>query len=336
MSEIECQGLDGTSLLGFLAGLGTLEALGSTAGPGEPVPRLRWAASGGMSAALSGPACAETLARLVVADAQSEAVSDVLSFKYVKREKAGLKLSRALSPPVAVLRAALAARLGSGRAVSADTLGTLMSETATEELPDAQELRRADLEAESIDCDPDFPLNVAASPTPFDFTSRNTQFLDQIRRVRDALTDEVVLRDLFQGEGTPIDRIMRWDALVDMPGALFDRARPMTRPASEWLAFRAISYFPLVADRGRARMYGMTGRRKAGEFSWVLWDAPLRRCVVRSLLATRWAAVSSAERAARGVIAGFTVELRKDATGYDGAVSPSRPLGSAIEPFGTE
>lgn len=329
MTEMSCPGLDGSSLLGFLGGLGALEALASTAQPDEPTPRLRWAASGTLNAVITGPESIEMLAQRIIGDAQSEHVNDLLSFRYVKRDKSGLKSAQSLSPPVAVLRAALFTRIKSGRAAVADTLGTLICETATEEMADAKQLTDTDLQEAGIEWDRDFPLDIAASPTPFDFTSRNTQFLDQIRRIRDSLTEDVVVREIRWSEGTPVGRIMRWDALVDMPGALFDRARPITRPAAEWLAFRAISFFPLVAGRGRARVSGLVGRRKAGEFSWVLWDAALRREVIKSVLATRWAVVSLAERVARGVFAGFTVELRKDATGYDGAVSPSRSLASS-------
>lgn len=327
MREVPCPGLDGRSLLGFLGGLGALEALQSTSQSDDPIPQLRWAAPGSLHAILKGVDSTELLATRILADARSAHVNDLLSFKYVKREQSGPRITQSLSPPVAVLRAALFDRIRAGRAAVADALGALICETATEEVAEAKQLSAAELQEAGVDWDHDLPLNIAASPTPFDFTSRTVQFLDQIRRIRDSLTEDAVVRDLRLAEGTPVDRIMRWDALVDMPGALFDRAKPMTRPVAEWLAFRGITYFPLSENRGRAVMYGLVGRRKAGEFTWVLWNTALSRQVIKSTLAMRWNSLSPAERAARGVCAGFTVELRKDATGYDGAVSPSKPVG---------
>lgn len=76
----------------------------------------------------------------MIADAHSPVVDDVLSFNYVKQEKAGLTITQALSPPAAVLWAALTTRLETGRMISAAMLGALMYETVVDELPDAKEL----------------------------------------------------------------------------------------------------------------------------------------------------------------------------------------------------
>lgn len=331
MKPISLPGLDGGSLLGFLAGLGVLQALASTRVDDDEEPRLGWNRSNTWSPTITACADLDEVAARVTNDAHSDVVNDVLAFRYIKREKAGLKPVQALTPPVAVLRAAMAGWLSSGAPMAADTLGSLMCESAVEEIPEAKRLCKADLDAAGVASDRDAATDLAVAPTPFDFTSRNTQFVDQIRRVRDGLTEQAIVDELMRGAGTPIDRIMRWDALVDMPGALFDRARPMTRPVAEWLAFRGITFFPLVEYRGRARVAGLEGRRKSGELSWTLWSTPLPRDVVRTALDVAWAETGGAERAARGVVAGFTVSLRKDATGYDGAVSPSRPLRNVVQ-----
>jgi hypothetical protein len=318
-------GLDGSSLLGFLAGLGVLRAIADSAESGLS-PRLGWTRTSTWSPAVTGVADVTELARRLLGDANSSVVDDVLSFEYIKREKAGIKRVQALVPPVAVLRAALESRLASGNWAAAHYLGCLMCESAAEEIPEAKRLTVKDFAQTGVVCDPGTSLNLSAGPTPFDFTSRNAQFLDQIKNVRDALTETAIVDELVHGTGTPVERIMRWDALVDMPGALFERARPMTRPVAEWLAFRGATFFPLVDAAGRARVAGLSGRRKAGDLSWVLWTTPLAPDAIMTVLGHDWGRAGRAERLGRAVAASFVVSLRKDATGYDGSVSPSRAL----------
>ncbi len=324
MNGIALPGLDGSTLLGFVGGLGVLEALWYTCLPSKPEPHLGWRRSGTWQPVVTGASSLDEITARVLDDARSALVESVLAFRYVKVEKNGPKEVQSLAAPVAVLRASLASHLA-GDWRTADTLASLMCECAAEAMgnkapsPD-------DLVGAGIEYDRHVPLNWTAAPTPFDFTSRNTQFLDQVRRVRDALSTDVILSDLSSGIGSASERIMRWDALVDMPGALFERVKPMRRPAAEWLVFRGIALFTLFAESANAGMAGLSGRRKAGEFSWVLWDRPLTRDVIKTVLALRWCAMGRTERMARGAATGFSVSLRKDATGYDGAVSPSRPL----------
>lgn len=328
MKETVLPGLDGSSLLGFVAGLGVLEALWSTRSSGQPEPRLEWRQIGTWQPVITGASSVEEVASRVLEDGRSDVVKLVLDFRYVKIEKNGAKQVRSLAAPLAVLRAAMASNVSSAHWLAADTLASLMCESAVEPMGDNKAPSPNDLDRAGIEYDPHASLDLTVSPTPFDFTSRNTQFLDQVRRIRDVLTMEVIVRDLSLGTGSSSERVMRWDPLVDMPGALFDRIAPMSRPAAEWLVFRGIALFTLVAASGKVRMAGLSGRRKAGELSWVLWEQSLTRDVVKTALAVRWALMDRVERMARGAIAGFSVSLRKDATGYDGVVSPSRPLDS--------
>lgn len=326
MKEIAIPGLEGSGLLGFVAGLGVLEALWTTRLPDQPEPRLGWRQIGTWQPIVTGVSSLEEVAVRILDDKGSDVVKRVLDFRYLKLEKNGSKEVRSLAAPVAVLRAAMASNVSSGNWRAADTLASLMCESAVEPMDDTKVPSSDDMIRSGIDYDRRASLDHGVTRTPFDFTSRNTQFLDQLRRIGDVLTTEVIVNDLSLGLGSLSERIMRWDSLVDMPGALFDRIAPMSRPAAEWLVFRGIALFTLVAVAGSVRMPGFSGRRKAGEFSWVLWSDLLTHDVVKTALSLRWALMDRSERIARGAIAGFKVNLRKDATGYDGAVSPSRPL----------
>ena len=298
----------------------------STAGRSQGIPKLSWTFSGRWHPTLTGADSVDELVARVLEDARSEEVERVLQFRYVKVEKKGPKAVRALKAPVPVLRAAFRDALSAGHFNAAGLLAALACETACDEADDTKAATHEYLIAAGVAFDSEVPMGLVALPTPFDFTSRNTQFLDQIDLVRSRLTDAAVRRDLLEGKGTPADRIMRWDALTDMPGALFDSIGPSPRPVAEWLAFRGIAYFLLSGSRSRLDMPGLSGRRKAGHFSWVLWNGFLNREVIKSLVGVDWPNEERAEVSARGIVGGYSVELRKDATGYDGAVSAATPL----------
>jgi hypothetical protein len=327
MAEVELSGLDGGTLLGFVAALGVLEVLESTRAPGEPEPRLGWRLSGRWHPVIADVRSMNDVVARILNDARSQAIETVLSFCYVKMEKRGPKVVRSLAAPVAVLRATLESSLSRRSESAVRCFASLMCEPdrTTDEDGDAHPSPE-DFHQAAIDYDARVPLSWFVSQTPFDFTSRNTQFLDQIDRIRGVLDADIVATDILHGRGAASERIMRWDSLVDMPGALFSRAAPMTRPAAEWLAFRGISLFPLVAERGRATMPGFSGRRKAGELSWPLWTGMLPRDVVKTALGVPWSDIGHEGRVARGVPVAFAVSFGKDATGYDGIASPARPL----------
>lgn len=323
MAELALTGLNGTTFLGFLAGLGTLRAVSASGSKTvESRPRLSWREASGWHPMLSGVSDFHDVANCILTDARSRAVDAVLDFKYVKQEKGGPKTVHHIAAPLSVFRGTVTSLLIAGHADVAGYLGTLMCESAPEEIPEAKLPSEAELRNAGIPWDADTNPSLSVGQSPFDFTSRNVQFLDQVRRIRDALTPDAIVAELELGLGTPCERIMRWDALVDSPSALFSGVSPMPHPVAEWLAFRGVSFFPLVAEGGRARVAGLVGRRKAGEFTWPLWSVPLTEDVIASTLRLPWASTAADERRHRGIQACFTVSLRKDATGYDGAVSP--------------
>lgn len=261
-------------------------------------------------------------------DSQSEAIERVLSFRYVKMEKAGPKEVRSLAAPLPVVRKAISSNLDSGFYETAEFLAALMCETSVEAVKEEKLVPITELASRGIEFDSDAPMDQIVAQTPFDFTSRNIQFLDQVSRIRDVLSAAVLVDELREGRGSVSERIMRWDALVDKPSALFGPAAPMTRPGAEWLMFRGIPSFPLVGGSRTAKMPGLHGRRKGGEFSWILWEGPLGKDEIKTCLGLNWPSRTPEQRSAVGVCAGFSVALRKDATGYDGTVSPSRDIGT--------
>lgn len=325
MSEVVLTGLDGGQALGFIAGLGVLEVLSRTAPPGSDPPQLAWRNLGVWRPVVTGTDSAEDVADRILADAKSDEINALLSFHYYKVEKQGPKRVNALAPPVSVLRAWLQQLLADGRCEVADYSAAMMCESATDTLKDEKACAPDTLKEFGVPFDSTIPLNVIALQTPFDFTSRNTQFLDQIRLVRDAISKDAILDELLSGQGAPSERIMRWDMLTDLPAALFERSRPLPRPVAEWLFFRGLRPLTLTGN-GRIEMPGFSGRRKAGSFSWTLWEGFLTRDIIRTVLAQDSLLTNSAERAARGCGTAFTVRLIKDATGYDGSMTPSSPV----------
>lgn len=326
MSEIVLTGLDGAQALGFVAGLGVLEALSRTVPPGSNPPRLAWRNLGAWRPVVTGTDSLEEIAERILTDAHSDDTNALLDFQYYKVEKQGPKRVNALTPPVSVLRAWLQSMLTNARCEVADASAALICEVATGTLKDDKTSPREILTQSNVPFDPSVPLNVIAQPTPFDFTSRNTQFLDQIRRVRDGISKDLIQEELLSGQGAPSDRIMRWDMLTDIPAALFERSRPLPHPVAEWLFFRGLRFLMLSGRAGRVEMPGFSGRRKDGRFSWTLWEGFLGRDMVRTVLAQDSLITNRAERTGRGCKAAFTVNLIKDATGYDGSVTPSTPV----------
>lgn len=322
MSSIVLSGLDGTDPLGFMAALGALEATSRTI----PSVRLAWRQEGNWRPVLTGIGTAEELVSLLTADLGSDPVERALGFRYVKSEKLGPKLTGALMPPASVLRAWLRKQLADDALDAAGIGAALMCETATEAVDPKRGVPASVLEAFGVRYDDDYPLDRAVSMTPFDFTSRNTQFLDQLDHIRRVLTAESMLSELLEGGGAPCDRNMGWDPLLDLPRALFPGARPSARPTAEWLMFRALPLFTLVGDQTHVSMPSFRGRRKSGELSWGLWDGELPRQMVQTLLTMPIAGMSPEARQARGIRAVFRAAMLKDATGYAGVFSPSAPV----------
>lgn len=325
---LELPGLDGNTPLGVLAALGVLRLLDerSRATPAPP-PRLSWRWTRRWSPVLHGPWSMDELIDLAQQDAEAWQHAAPLRLRYPKQEKSGVKLVGALKPPVAVVRAWLADALARGDQTALAYSAALMHELAHERLDEAKVVSADRIEAEGLACDRDAPFDESLLPTPFDFTSRNAQFLEQVEVIRASVTPERLAAALRDGASDPTAaRTLDWDQGADVPGALFARATSTAHPGAEWLAFRGLVYFPVAGLGGSLRATSCRGRRKRGAFVWPLWEVPATPDAVASLL--RYPAIETLTRAERhllGVVEVFQAAMTVKADGYNGMFAPTRP-----------
>ena len=319
---IDIPGLNGGTALGFLATLGGLDVLDREAlHTNRERPELSWHEGTG-TPVLHGNS---ELERLIFDDALAWEQSPLLEFGYPKLEKNGVKLFRGLKGPAAAWRAWLLACVGAGDEMLLDFAASLAAETATEEAVESKTVKAEHFEALGVPFDLASSMTATTMPTFFDFTSRNAQFLDQVRLVRAAVTPELIASAL---RGDPADtegRTLGWDSAADRPAALYEFGR-QPNPVLEWLAFRALRFFPSFGRGGRLVTTGCTGRRKSGKFTWPLWSAPATVPTVCALLRQRVEDLSLTSRRVRGVFQVFEVGLTKGVDGYSGIFTPSRTV----------
>lgn len=325
---IALPGLDGGTPLGFLAGVGVLRVLRGR-GDEERIrePRLSWRLGDRWHPVIHGiEGDLETIVQRVADDAEAWADAPVLKFRYPKREKRGLKLVGALSPPVAVYRAWLRERLDAGDLESLEYAAALAFEAANE--PKKGGATEDELHEYGVPYDSAAPIDHGTLPTVFDFTSRNAQFLEQVAEIRKALDVSGIRETLRDGTPDPrADRTLDWDPAADAPGAIYGRRLYGLRPAAEWLAFRGLAFFPVAGRGGHLQTTSCRGRRKAGEFIWPLWEVEATAPVIASLL--RYPDLDRLEPEARrelGIVQVFRSRLTKKADGYSGMFAPTEPV----------
>lgn len=332
MSElVHLAGLDGGTPLGFMAALGLLKVVTrqdacATDGPAT----LEWYRSGPRVATLKCGLHLPGVVQAVIDDRQAAVVQRVLTLSYPKIENDAKTKGKAakpflgLRPPVGVLRAWLTQWIQAGDWEAISTLAGLMTETATEAIK-AESCPRIDQVGElAVDTTRSDALTRSAAPTPFDFTSRNQQFLDQARLIAGSLHAAEIEAELIgKSHGVVADRTMGWDMREDRPGALFSATPSRRLPVLEWLAFRALSLFPLLGTGEMGLAPSCQGRRKQGRFRWCLWDVPVSLRAFQALSRSVWPATRSIEsRCSLGVVEVFESELAKGADGYSGVFQP--------------
>ena len=320
-------GLDGSNPLGFLAALGVLRVLDEAAKLRHtPAPLLGWEGAS-WAPVLHRVGSLEVIATAVEHDARVWSDARRIRLAYPKLEKSGVKVFRGLKPSVAALSAWLAECLDEGDREVLDCAAALTAEPATELIPEAKRPQVADYFAVSCAFDPSAPLDLSTLPTAFDFTTRNTQFLDQVRLIGEIIDKDLLLAALTGDDsagGRFAGRTMGWDPLAERPAALYSYGR-QPNPALEWCAFRSLPFFPVFGKGGELHTTGCSGRRKEGTFTWALWEPPIGTKVVRSLLSYPGLGdVTGGTRTAMGLSRVFRVRLAKAADGYTGVFSPTR------------
>ncbi len=320
-------GLDGSTPLGYLAALGLLTVVSDAPGAHEQ-PRLSWRFENRWNPVLNGIVTFDELSRIVYDDALRWARSPLLCFRYPKLEKKGIKLVGALSAPIAVLRQWLKEELRRQDYEVLAYAAALTYELASEPADPKKVLNANVLLANGLPFDATAALDRVTKPTFFDFTSRNAHFLEQVEEVRSQLTLEGIRLELEVSAANPEgSRTLDWDVGADAPGALYANHKSAYHTAAEWLAFRGLVFFPVAGGAGELETTACEGRRKAGTFTWALWDQPVdakvAACIVRY---PKLAFVGARERRALGLVQVFRSALTKKADGYSGMFAPSEPI----------
>ena len=320
---LRLDGVDGATPQGFLAALGVLDVV--TRKSNGQIPKLWWRQSGTWVPTLSFDFTLSELADLIVRDRDDALLRPVLRFRYPKRDKNGVKPVGCLTPPVAVLRAWLEARMVHRDWLSLREMAALMSELGVDSIKPEKQFSVSQLAELGIESDVTSTPRLACLQTAFDFTSRNAQFLDQLRQIGGSLNAADVSAQLTnRSSGAHGMRTMDWAYGSDAPGALYNAKQDFQRTALDWLAWRGLTWLPVFGKGDKAQTTSCTGRRKQGVFSWCVWGPPCTLRVAASLLATGlWRLQRVQEREAAGIQAVYECQLTKAADGYGGIFSPT-------------
>jgi hypothetical protein len=302
MASLVLTGLDGANPLGFLAALGALNVLADQASsPGEVT--LGWTYRGAWRPVVTSGE-GETIDSIV-----AHMMADVATWKKEPAIDLEYEGVRDLKPPPEAYR------------------------TYLERLAGKAEPRRR----RSVDFAAAFASDVAednsgkTKPTALHFTSGQQKFLAMVRELVGGLTPDDV-REALVGPWR-YDRtlpVLRWDSTVTREHALSAAApadeKPTGVPAADWLAFRALSLFPVAPRSRRLETTGFSFRRGEAYLTWPLWSSGLSRDTVRSVLAhPGLVTASERERRALGVEVMLEARVRRSNKGY-GNFNPAAVL----------
>ena len=298
MTNLTLTGLDGSNPLGFMASLGVF----SVAAQHHADCRLGWEFAGiWRPILLSSANNIDELVEWLAEDRQSCAADPALALRYA--EKHDLK-----APPEhfrEYLRL-IAESSGPTSRRSADWAGAFGSDVIGDN-------------------------NGNTKPTALHFTAGQQQFLQMVTQ----LVEEVTVEDLREAIVGPWSYarplpVMGWDSTASRDYAL--RARnPSTDkklgvPGADWLAIRALSFFPVAPIDQRLATVCCFGRWKDGDFRWPLWVRPVSKDTASSILLSRPDRMVAAERVARGIGAVFSCGIRRSDQGGYGSFEPAKVI----------
>jgi hypothetical protein len=325
-SGLVIAGIDGGAMLGFLAAVGLQLVLTERASDPGKAPRLSWRELDAWRPVLHGPVTLDDVVPVVESDARDWADAPILKFCYAKVEKTGVKRFAGLRAPLAVLRQWLLDRRQEKDELSLAYAAALMCETTSEAIEKPATPKQ--FQELAIGFAQGAPLDHATLRTFFDFTARNTQFLDQLARIRSHLEAGIIRSALDRGQPDPTAaRSMDWDPSADTPGAIYTGYVRGLLPVHEWLAFRALACFPITGFGAQIRTTACTGRRLDGTVTWPLWEGPAGPDAVRSIVGYPGLdRMRADERRALGIAEVLCAKLTKKADGRSGMFSPSEPV----------
>jgi len=255
MTEVALLALEGNNPLGFLAALGTLDALTISV----PQATLRWTDDLVPYAVVGGVGGFDELLDVLELDREAWAGGTVLGFP------ADSPLPDA-KPEAEELRAWFEAVAVVPERREADLLCSLVAEGAFD------------------------GAGKNAKPTHFHFTAGRQQFLDMVRTLASEVSREQ-LGEAVHGPWSYASKLpsLSWDAGSERIYAV--RAtnpsddKRLGVPGADWLAFRGLIFFPVRTLWQSLRTTACDDDWKRSAFRWPLWRVPASRDVVWSLVA---------------------------------------------------
>jgi hypothetical protein len=306
MSRHELTGLYPTNPLGFLAALGLLKVLSWRAhGAGEQ-PTLHFSSDAMSTPILGTPLSFAEMRTAVLADAVEQGDCSALQLAYgddgVGVAHTDADAIRDLKPAPDEARAFLE-RVGHSNPRSSAMAAGFFSELVQDN-------------------------NGRTKPTAFHFTAGQQTFLSMVNELRCGITEEDIDEALLgPWKGTSGLPSLSWDSSATRYYA-FRAGNPSHEkrgsvPAANWLALQALSFFPVIACRGRLYTTGVDGAWKKSVFSWPLWAEPLSMPVVASLVRSDIQALTARERTAFGVTQVLRSSIHRSDQGGAGSFAPS-------------
>lgn len=304
MSPIVLTGLDGSNPLGFLAGLGVLNTLADRGGR----PTLSWQ-PGVWHAVVEDDTLRDrdALIAALVQDRATWSDEGCLALKYTKGKKAS---AWDLKPPPGRFRSYLidlVSRSEPGCRREVDFAASFATESARDN-------------------------NGNTKPTALHFTAGQQEFLGTVGELRNAVTPADLKEAVFgPWRYARKLKILGWDCTAARVYALRSddpsKADKLGVPGADWLAFRGLSFLPVVPRGQQILTTGCSGGWKTGQFCWPLWNVDLTRMTVRAVLQTpALAELPERTRRARGISAVFASAIRRSDQGGYGSFAPAMAL----------
>lgn len=322
MSELVLEGLDGKNPLAFLAALGVLAAVADSAKTAAEEPRLGWGLRGTYRPVLAGGPDRAGLITLLRRDL--ETFRDDPAIEGLRYEKSPGAPAHDLKPRPERFASYLTGLVDRAQ-------GQLGATPPEGHARARRSLAFAASFATDVACD----NNGNTKPTALHFTAGQQEFLamvaELIRGVTDADLEEALFGPWRYERPLPV---LQWDNTGTRDYALRagdpSKEKKLGVPGADWLAFRGLP-FVRVAPRGETIFTtGCSGGWKTGMFRWPLWEVPLSRGVVTSLLTSpELLDPSPAKLRARGISMVFDADIRRSDQGGYGSFAPARVAGPA-------
>lgn len=309
MSEIVLTGLDGKNPIAFMAGLGVLEALSDRAREGQSPPKLSFRKTGTLSPVIETDLDRAGLLDVLWQDLRSFAEEPAIEGLRYKKEDG--KAAHDLKP-------------------RPERFAEYLRGLVTAALANPEEGRRGLAFAAAFATDVAVDNNGNTKPTALHFTAGQQEFLAMVAELIHGARAEDLEEALFGPwlYDRPLP-VLQWDNGAARDYALRasdpSKEKKLGVPGADWLAFRGLPFLRVAPVGDAIVTTGCRGRWKTGSFRWPLWEVPLSRAVVRSmLLSEELREVDPQVLEARGISVVFEAAIRRSDQGGYGSFSPAK------------